>query len=63
MLKIPVIIVHTRYVPVLCHEAREGRRVKRRLGYKYNYYLFLNTKIHVFYWLAPNFWSIRMWVM
>jgi hypothetical protein len=46
----------TRYVPVRCHEAEE-----RRLGYKYNYCLFLNTKVHV-QWLAPNFWSRGVWV-
>jgi hypothetical protein len=40
---------------VRCHEA--GDQGEWRLGYKYNYCLFLNTKIHVVWWLAPNFWS------
>jgi hypothetical protein len=38
-----------------CHEVRE--REKRRLGYKYNFCLFLNIKVHVVWWLALNFWS------
>jgi hypothetical protein len=37
----------------LCHEATE--RVEQRLVYKYNYCLFLNIKVRVVGWLAPNF--------
>jgi hypothetical protein len=42
--------IYTRYMHVRCHEA--GERVERRLDYKYNYCLLLNTKVHVVYWLA-----------
>jgi hypothetical protein len=47
--------IHTRYVPVRCHEA--GKRGEQRLGYKYIFCLFLNTKISVVWLFAPNFWS------
>jgi hypothetical protein len=52
--------VYTRYVLVRWHEV--GERGERRLGYKYIYCLFLNTKVHVVWWLAPNFWSRGVWV-
>jgi hypothetical protein len=42
-------LINTKYVSVCCHMAGE-----RRLGCKYNYCLFLNTKVHVVWWLAPN---------
>jgi hypothetical protein len=44
---------------VRCHEAREHG--ERRLGYKYNFCLFLNTKICVVWWLASNFCNGGVW--
>jgi hypothetical protein len=34
-----------RYMLLCCHEA--GKRGERRLGYKYNYCLFINNKVHI----------------
>jgi hypothetical protein len=39
------------------HEAEE-----RRLGCKYIFCLFLNTKVCVVWWLVSNFWSRGVWV-
>jgi hypothetical protein len=50
----------TRYVLMRCHEAEE--RGELRLGYKYIFCLFLNTKVHVVWWLALNLWSRVVWV-
>jgi hypothetical protein len=40
-------IIHTRYVLVRCHEA--GERGERRLGYEYNFCLFVNTNVFVWF--------------
>jgi hypothetical protein len=47
--------LYIRYMLVRWHEA--GKRVERCLDYKYNYYLFINTNIHVVWWLPRNVWS------
>jgi hypothetical protein len=48
-------ILSTSYMSVRCHETRE--RGERRIGYKYNFCLFLNSKICVVWWLAPKFFE------
>jgi hypothetical protein len=39
-----------------CVATRRGAW-ERRLGYKYNYCLFLNTKLCVVWWLVINLWG------
>lgn len=43
-----------RYVFVRYHELEEHR--EQRLGYKYNFCLFGNNKIHIVWWLILNLW-------
>jgi hypothetical protein len=42
-------------MPVRCHEPGEHGEGEAHVVYKYNYCLFLNTKVHVVWWLALNF--------
>jgi hypothetical protein len=50
-------MLFTSQLLVLCYVCYISYKQVLRYLFKYNYYLFQNTKIRVVYWLVPNFWS------